>query len=127
MCFLVQNVKKFLAKELSNFILGNSTNGKSVEPHERMLNLLYFSGSNSFLKYQKWSNKLGTGTASESIRISLAIFYDNLVPKYLTLPTFEQAKKEAKLFAKSPRHVQSEFDWPKNCYLAMDGTHIAGK
>ena len=47
--------------------------------------------------------------------------------KYLKLPTLEEAKREAKLFARAPSTSEEKYDWPKNVYLSLDGSHIPSK
>jgi hypothetical protein len=52
-----------------------------------------------------------------SISTSLKVLFENLVPQYITLPTYEEAQEEAHLF-----HAASSF--PPIVWGAIDGTHV---
>ncbi len=89
-----------------------SSNGKSLLPSEKVLIFLFFLGGNSLYRVKNYAHDIGYGTIVNAIRACINVVFDNLVPKYIKLPTPAQAQYESELF-----HAASGF--PKLIWGAL--------
>ena len=96
---------------------GNSRNGKSIKPFERLLTYLYYLGSNLQYYHSGVSHGLSEGAVCESIHMVNQIVFDEVVPKYICVPTQEEAKMEAELFSQKS-------GFPPIVWASLDGTHV---
>ncbi len=104
---------ELLMKEIRPYMEGpGSTNGKSLMPEEKVLLFLFFLAGNSLYRIKSYAHDIGIGTIVTAIKACTDIFYDNLVPKFIRLPTEEQARHECELF-----HATSGF--PKIIWAAI--------
>ena len=87
-----------LTEIIDELPVGASSNGKSLAPVERLLIFLFFLAGNSLYWIKKYSHSASYGTIVNAIHQCLDACYKKLVPKFITLPTNEQAKVEAALF-----------------------------
>ncbi len=94
-----------------------STNGKSLCPQEKGLIFLFYLAGNSLLRIKKYAHDVAMGTIVNAIYKCIDTFFTVLVPKYITLPSPEQARRESELF-----HESSGF--PKIIWAAI-GKHYA--
>ena len=89
-----------------------SSNGKSLLPREKVLIFLFFLAGNSLYRVKNYAHDIGHGTIFNAIKSCMTVIFDHLVPRYIMLPTPEQALQESQLF-----HASSGF--PKVIWAAL--------
>ena len=109
-----------LAEILSPHLLpGNSLNGRSLLPEERILVFLWFAGTGSTNIHSSISHNISKTSIHNAIYQVIDALYTILKPQFLVLPTIEEQRREADLF-----HQRSGFRFPPIAYGAIDGTHV---
>ena len=101
------------------FIVGESSNGKSIKPHERLLAYLYHLGCYASDIHDEYSHGMSAGAINESISMSNQIINEYLVPREITFPTEEESDREARIFARN--------DYPCIMDMAIDGCQIKSR
>ena len=96
---------------------GHSRNGKSIKPLERVLMYLYYLGTNLQYFHSGVNHGLSEGSVCESIHMVNQVVFDEVVPKYICVPTEEEAKMEAALFSQKS-------GFPPIVWASLDGTHV---
>ena len=79
--------------------------------------LLLSGGNDSFQRLAGRSLGLSQSSIKKACGVCIDIFFDHFVPKFIVLPTREEALREAMLF-----NERSGF--PAIAWAAIDGTHI---
>ncbi len=110
---LVSRVQAFLRPGLSR-------NGKSLRPNERVMVFVVYLATNSVFWFKKFSYGISKSTVWNCIHECIDAFMETFVADNIQLPNRIQALQEAQLF-----HDMSGF--PKICWSALDGSHIALK
>ena len=101
---------------------GRSNNGKSVTPEERLLIFLFSAGSGISNFNAAYAHNCSEGVIHQSIDDVMKAIMSEVVPKYICLPTPEEAAKEARLFQERsnfPPRPHQPIVWG-----AIDGTHV---
>ena len=98
--------------------IGQSRNGKSMLPKEKIMTFLHYIGGDT---YRRGGCHLGHG---KSTNMNMVIevrdkLYDFLVPLMIKKPTVEEANHEADL-------VSEAHEFPKSVFLFFDGTYLHG-
>ena len=97
---------------------GLSSNGKSYQPVERLLAFFYFCGHDTTSLHGSYAHGMSEGCVWQSVDYVINAMYENFVPEWLTLPTEEQARREARIF-----HEHTGF--PDNlAWGVVDGVHF---
>ena len=96
---------------------GDSSNGLSIKPIERLLVFLYWSGSGASNMHGAYSHAMSEGSIFNCIDSTIKVLHDVIVPHLIKLPNPEQGQREANLF-----NEKSQF--PRIVFSAIDGTHI---
>ena len=96
---------------------GNSSNGMSIKPIERLLVFLYWTGSGSSSLHSGYAHNMSEGTIWNCIDSIIDVLYDVVVPQLIQLPDENEARRQANLF-----HAKSGF--PRLVFGAIDGTHV---
>ena len=97
---------------------GLSSNGKSYQPVERLLAFLYFCGHDTTSLHGSYAHGMSEGGVWQSVDYVINAMYDNFVPEWLTLPTEEQARREARIF-----HDHTGFP-DQLAWAVADGVHF---
>ena len=101
---------------------GRSNNGRSLLPEERVLVFLFSAGTSISNFNAAYAHGMSEGTIHNCIDQVMKAICKIVVPKYITLPTSEEAREEAKLF-------QERGNFPPKPHEpivigALDGSHI---
>ena len=101
---------------------GRSNNGRSLLPEERVLVFLFSAGTSISMFNAAYAHGMSEGTINNCINQVMKAIIKVVVPKYITLPTSEEAHAEAKLF-------QERGNFPPKPHEpivigAIDGSHI---
>ena len=113
-----RNVAKLLDMIEPYLPQGNSSNGMSIKPIERLLVFLYWSGSGSSSLHMGYAHDMAEGTIWECIDSIIDVLYDVVVPQLIQLPDENEARRQANLF-----HDKSR-GFPRIVFGAIDGTHV---
>ena len=97
--------------------LGLSPHGHNITPRERLYILLNFLSGDTHKHHGSWTFKCCISCHRESIDMALNVIFDHMVPIYISLPTPEEARKQALLF-------RDRSGYRPNAWAAIDGTHI---
>ncbi len=92
-----------------------STNGRSLVPEEKVLLFLFFLAGNSLYRIKSYAHDIGIGTIVNALKACIDVFHSHLVPRFINLPTPQQAQYECDLF-----HATSGF--PRIIWAAL-GMH----
>ena len=96
---------------------GLSVNGKSLCPRERLLIYFYCVSGDVRSQHAAFAFDCSANVIKESIRESIIVLFEEIVPKFIRVPNREEGLKEARLF-----HILSKF--PAIIWGIIDGSHI---
>ena len=109
--FILSNVEAKYPRQ------GMSTNKKSLCPRERLLIFLFCVSGDVRSEHAAFAFDCSANVIKESIRESILVLFDEIVPKFIRVPNTEEGMKEADLF-----HLLSEF--PAIVWGVIDGSHV---
>ena len=112
-----KNFQKLLDLVEPHLPEGNSSNGLSIKPIERLLVFMYWSGTGSSSLHSGYAHAMSEGTVWNCIDSVLKVLYEEVVPQLIELPDGNEARRQAEIF-----HQKSKF--PRIIYAAIDGTHV---
>ena len=98
---------------------GQSRNGKSLKPRERLLAFLHFLSGDPFMKHEAYTMRTSVGALDQNILTCIRSLHEPLVSRFIKWPTPEEALTEAEIFTN-----KSYEKFPKVAMAAIDGTHI---
>ena len=104
--------------------IGQSSNGKSLCPEERLAYCLYSMRSNGFNVFTAWANDIGEGTMSRNTSLLIDILNPRdgsdgapcFVKRHIYLPSTEKSLQDRQNF--------SVYGFPPLVMMLVDGMHI---
>ena len=104
--------------------VGQSSNGMSLCPEERLAYFLYSMRSNGFNVFTAWANDIGEGTMARNTRIMIDALNPrdggaggpSFVKRHIYLPSTEKALENAQDF--------STHGFPPIVMMLIDGFHV---
>ena len=97
----------------------------SLRPYERLLVFLQYLGCHPTQVYMSWANRVSESAINSSITLTREILLEQMIPRYLHLPTVAESKEEAELFARRFPPKRSNSRRPRRQHRRQNGQRMS--